>query len=173
MHFSVASATSGRLADSDVRFLEWRTSDVARERAVRHPALDWLLCLVNRNSWAAERWRWWPLLRMPISTASRVRDARGVAVTWSGTVTWPRTADDAHTRQSPLNCEREMIFSSNELRIWNCNSKWEIHETSNYQNVLPAANAEIKCKGFCYFKSWIVRGLGILIISFLWSEINL
>lgn len=50
MHFSVASATSRRLADSDVRFLERRTSDVARERAVRHPALDWLLCLVNRNS---------------------------------------------------------------------------------------------------------------------------
>lgn len=48
----VASTTSRRRADSNVRrrFLEWRTSDVAREHAVRHPALDWLLCLVNRNS---------------------------------------------------------------------------------------------------------------------------
>lgn len=96
---SVASATSRRLADSDVRFLKRRTSDVARERAVRHPALDWLLCLVNRNSWAAERRRWWrrrrPLLQYRPHRACAMP---AVAVTWSGTVTWSRTADDAHTR---------------------------------------------------------------------------
>jgi len=142
----VASTTSRRRADSNVRrrFLEWRTSDVAREHAVRHPALDWLLCLVNRNSWAAERWRWRRGGR-PYNNIDRIAHARCPRSRSRGPTLELENSRwrDAHSPVAFKPRTRKgvwLLFRALLMRIWSCSSKQEIHETSIGRSSSYAAN---------------------------------